>query len=409
MRITQYDRYVLDGKPVSMISLNAIDIGSGWIDLDLFADALKIPIACSSVFDPFPNLLAWLKAIVCGVERCSFLIEEEGPEKIFWAKRFYGEIYQLKLLKSYGPNKEILNVYVHRAQLIEALYGSIVRFYHSDAYNKDEHELLMIEEKFIQSTGRILLSDSHIKQLLTFKGKKLRYLFLALRHENVVWNDALNFTQNCLQWIKIVVSQKEKYTLESPYWFEKFDTGDLENKVNAIVSAAKSEVSEYGYSFSLKRFHSPLIEDFLLNQSTKDILHMDSIVFDHKIISDEKEHYLKITTYINGINFFSRHVINIFCLEASTKKSGQYALFVCTCGDEGCGGIENSPDVMVDETTITWNIYEPATYKLRFDKETLVKTISHLKKTLLHEKPLKQWEEIEYTPCMSVASFLKSA
>lgn len=409
MRITHYDRYVLDGKPVSMISLNAIDIGSGWIDLDLFADELKISIACSSVFDPFPNLLAWVEAIVCGVERCSFLIEEEGPEKIFWAKRFYGEIYQLKLLKSYGPNKEILNVYVHRAQLIEALYGSIVRFYHSDAYNRGEHELLMIEEKFMQITRRVLLSDSHIKQLLAFKGKKLRYLFLALRHENVVWNDALNFTQNCLQWIKIIVSKKEEYAHKSLYWFEKFDTDNLENKIYTIVKATKSEVKEYGYSFSLKRFHSPLIEDFLLNQSTKDILHMDSIIFEHKIINDGKEPYLKITTYINGIHFFSRHLINIFCLEASTKKSGQYALFVCTCGDEGCGGVENSPDVMVDETTITWNIYEPAAYKLRFDKETLVKTIFHLKKTLLDEKPLKQWEEIEYTPCMSVASFLKSA
>jgi len=409
MRLTKYDRDALDGKPLSTLRLELKDVGSGWIELELISDETRVPIACSSVFDPFHDFLVWLESIVLGVQRCSFLIEEEGPEKIFWAKRFYGDIYQLKILKSWGPNKEILNCYIHKAQLMEAFYGSTVKFYFSEHYNRDKHEIFTIEDKFVQNTGRKLLQDSHIQELLKFKGKSLRHLFLALKHETISWNSSLNSRQNCLQWIKMTLRKKETYAFKSIRWFETFDTDTLEDKYNAIFRSAKYEVSDYGYAFNLKRFHSVLIEHYLLNQSTKDFLHMDSLMFDYKITCEEEETYLKIIPYVNSIALFLEYAINIFCLNNATKTSGEYALFTCTCGDEGCGGIERSPQVIVDETTVTWTIYEPSSYTFQFDKETLIKTISHLKKMLLHEKSLQEWETIEYTPCTCVADFLKSA
>ncbi|WP_052435421.1 hypothetical protein [Sulfurospirillum cavolei] len=407
MRISNSEYYVLDGKPIAMLTLNATDIGSGWINLDIFADNKKITIACSSVFDPFQNLLAWLQAIICGVERCSFVIEEEGPEKIFWIRYIYGNIYQFKILKPWGPNKELLNVYVHRTQLMEALYCFIVRFYRSDAYNKAEHECVTIEDKFVQSTGHSLSSDFHIKQLLSLKGKSLRYLFLALQYEKITWDNALTFRQNCLQWMKMVSRKKEVYATKSIYWFEKFDTDDLENKVDTIMRAIYLDINDYSYCFSLKHFQSPLIEQFLLNQSASDFLHQDSIMFDYKVIKENEKSFLKITTYINNVEFFPKYVINIYYLEDLTQTSGEYPLFTCICGDEGCGGIFRSPDVLVDDNTITWNIYEPDAYTFRFDKKTLIQTIAHLKKSLLDERSCEEWKHIEYTPCSRVADFLK--
>lgn len=134
---------------------------------------------------------------------------------------------------------------------------------------------------------------------------------------------------------------------------------------------------------------------------------MDSIVFDYKMEQIGDERYLNIDTYINNKQLFPNLRINIFCLEESTQTSGEYSLLTCVCGDEGCAGIFRSPDVLVDNNTITWTIYEPIAYTFRFDKKTLIKTIAHLKKSLLNERSFKEWKRIEYTPCSCVADFLK--
>ena len=290
---------------------------------------------------------------------------------------------------------------------MEAIYCSLVRFYRSGAYNKTEHECVTIKDKFEQSTGYPLSSDFHIKQLLSLKGKSLRYLFLALQYEKITWDNALTFRQNCLQWMKMVLKKKEVYATKSIYWFDKFDTDNLEKKVHTIMCAIQSNINDYSYSFSLKNFHSSLIKEFLLNQSKNDFLHQDSIVFDYKVINGNGKPFLKVNTYINNVEFLPKHVINIFCLEDSTQISGEYPLFTCSCGDEGCAGIFRSPDVLVDDNTITWTIYEPIAYTFRFDKKTLIKTVAHLKKSLLNERSFKEWKRIEYTPCSCVADFLK--
>ena len=56
---------------------------------------------------------------------------------------------------------------------------------------------------------------------------------------------------------------------------------------------------------------------------------MDSIVFDYQVEQIEGERYLNIDTYINMERIFPKLTLNIFCLDNSVKKSGEYALFVC--------------------------------------------------------------------------------
>ncbi len=136
---------------------------------------------------------------------------------------------------------------------------------------------------------------------------------------------------------------------------------------------------------------------------------MDSIVFDYQVEQIEGEHYLNIDTYINMERIFPKLTLNIFCLDNSVKKSGEYALFVCGCGIEACGGVHKTPFVKVNETTIEWHIFQPEQRLFIFDKQTLIKDIRHLKLSLLNHTPKEVWKKVNYTALNYVGGFLKSA
>lgn len=135
---------------------------------------------------------------------------------------------------------------------------------------------------------------------------------------------------------------------------------------------------------------------------------MDRILFEYCVKKDEGNRYLSIDTYINNERIFPKLNINIFCLDNSLKESGEYPLFVCGCGDEGCGGVFRTPYVEVEEERITWFIYEPEQREFTFDKEQLTSDIRHLKRSLLNYRPSQNWYNVHYTALhKTVGYFLK--
>ena len=133
---------------------------------------------------------------------------------------------------------------------------------------------------------------------------------------------------------------------------------------------------------------------------------MDKITFDYSFSDElcigettETITYLDIKTYINSLEFFPDLSIDIFALDASLKDSGEYSLFTCGCGVAECAGIWENPNVKIEEDKIIWNIYQPEAHTFIFDKNELITSINNLKKNLLKEKTIEEWEDIEYTSC----------
>lgn len=142
---------------------------------------------------------------------------------------------------------------------------------------------------------------------------------------------------------------------------------------------------------------------------------MDKIPFDYSFSDElcigettETITYLDIKTYINSLEFFPDLCIDIFALDASLKDSGEYSLFTCGCGVAECAGIWENPNVKIEEDKIIWNIYQPEAHTFIFDKNELITSINNLKKNLLKEKTIEEWEDIEYTSCSpSMVEFLE--
>lgn len=133
---------------------------------------------------------------------------------------------------------------------------------------------------------------------------------------------------------------------------------------------------------------------------------MDKITFDYSFSDElcigettEAITYLDIKTYINSLEFFPDLSIDIFALDASLKDSGEYSLFTCGCGVAECAGIWKNPNVKIEKDKIIWNIYQPEAHTFIFDKNELTTSINNLKKNLLKEKTIEEWEDIEYTSC----------
>lgn len=105
---------------------------------------------------------------------------------------------------------------------------------------------------------------------------------------------------------------------------------------------------------------------------------------------------LIIDTFINGEQILSDYPINIYCLEESLKKSGEYYLFTCSCGDPGCAGIHELHKVLVKDNSIIWSILKPEFLYFEFDKEQITEEIETLIDTLIDLKPFHKWENYHY-------------
>ena len=62
-------------EPPVPISVDFIRCEVGWIDFRITAGNQSVVVKASEVFDPFPDLLAWLEAMAVGVQECAFIFK----------------------------------------------------------------------------------------------------------------------------------------------------------------------------------------------------------------------------------------------------------------------------------------------------------------------------------------------
>ena len=130
----------------------------GWAQLHLRLDATEATIHLSSVFDPFPELVAWGREIAEGDLPIEMEIDEEGQESVLTALRTDdAERVLLRVTRKY-ENEIMVEGVVARATLAATLKAELVRFFatefdpqHWDAGSEDEHE-----DGYVQLRERVL-------------------------------------------------------------------------------------------------------------------------------------------------------------------------------------------------------------------------------------------------------------
>ena len=65
-------------QQVENLAIKFGDCDAGWILMRLSNDECSLVVRMSHFLDPLPDMLAWLEAIVIGVQHCEFRVDEEG-------------------------------------------------------------------------------------------------------------------------------------------------------------------------------------------------------------------------------------------------------------------------------------------------------------------------------------------
>ena len=67
------------------------DCRDGWLHMEVSTENQSVTIQMSEVFDPIPDLIKWMEAILTDVMECSFELDEEGTDKRFVSRRGWNE------------------------------------------------------------------------------------------------------------------------------------------------------------------------------------------------------------------------------------------------------------------------------------------------------------------------------
>ena len=132
----------LHGHTTAMVPRND-DGAAGHIEVSTLDDAAVRTWLCASQC-PFPRFIAWLEAVVVGVQECAFQWDGEGPD---------GELRWFDLWKSgrlrvswLGKERFEREVRLNKAQMVRAFYGAFRGFVESNRYDPLDYEELTLGE-----------------------------------------------------------------------------------------------------------------------------------------------------------------------------------------------------------------------------------------------------------------------
>ena len=128
------------------LSVTFDDCDAGWITLWLSAGLRTMRISMSHLWDPLPDMLAWLEAIAVGVEKCGFAVNMEGSFMHFSATRTYvvGDWHStLHVSPSYMA--ETFELRISTRELVKKVYEAFRGFAESGVYVPREWEQVTLE------------------------------------------------------------------------------------------------------------------------------------------------------------------------------------------------------------------------------------------------------------------------
>ncbi|HEY0982852.1 hypothetical protein [Schlesneria sp.] len=149
---------MIEANNTTPITVQFKDCNVGWIEFFTVAGEVSVPIRASHIFDPFPDLIQWLHAILTGVQECSVHINQEGLYAEFLVRRLNGGTLLFRLQDRVDDllppetlstdTRELLTTRVSRRQFVEAMYNAFRDFTRSSLYRKEEWERESVMDRF---------------------------------------------------------------------------------------------------------------------------------------------------------------------------------------------------------------------------------------------------------------------
>ncbi len=128
----------------------------GWLLVSIVANGKEAQFEASELYDPFPDLIAWLEAIAEG-EFPRFLIDQEGTHLQFLtiettthrSVRFL--LAKVTRKPENEPGNALLDIEVNRRTLVDAFYGNLGRYAKSPDYKRDEWTAISLKQALERS------------------------------------------------------------------------------------------------------------------------------------------------------------------------------------------------------------------------------------------------------------------
>lgn len=133
------------------------DCEYGWITMNLTVDTYTLTVGLSHIYDPLPDMLAWLEAIIIGVEECGFNVDEESSIVKFFARKEFNSIIKPHLFTalSVTPDYDVkpLRLTLPTRELVKTFYQAFRDFVTSDSYLREHWEHITLKQVLNEQIG----------------------------------------------------------------------------------------------------------------------------------------------------------------------------------------------------------------------------------------------------------------
>lgn len=247
----------------------------GWIYFKVKAGGYEVHIRASEVFDPFPDLIAWMEAVTVGVQECAFDMEEEGPEKRFEYRKINYKKFRFRITDNY--EEILLEAFVDSKQLVSAFYNSLKGYASSDEYqkNKSEWEDELLWERMSMAGNPPVRREVVLQYLLQQKREKIIEVFFKFASFVCIsFPDAKDKGEEILRYAEYVMKPEDTETkqglVETPqYWPipEDFDAWTLDKRGQYLEECLDENVNGTKCGTRLSNIHSTIIDQFLKDRA----------------------------------------------------------------------------------------------------------------------------------------------
>ena len=242
---------------------------AGWICFTVKAGTHEVKISASEVFDPFPDLIAWLESIAIGVQECAFDMEEEGPEKRFEYRKLAYDRFRFRITDNY--QETVLEAFVDPKQLIAAFYNGIKEFSASAEYNKSEWEDELLWERMSKATTPPAKREVVLNYLLSQNREKIIDVFFKIAPVVYIsFPEAKEKNEEFSRFIDVTLDpddpEKRKGMVETPqYWPipEDFGSWQIQERTNFLEECLNENVNGTKCGTRLGDIHSEIINRYL--------------------------------------------------------------------------------------------------------------------------------------------------
>ncbi|MCP4022772.1 MAG: hypothetical protein GY729_13085 [Desulfobacteraceae bacterium] len=258
------------------VNVRYCDCNSGWIHMDLSVGDKNIYLRLSETFDPIPDLINWMEAILTDVMECAFEIDEEGNKVKFISERRWNE--RLLLTIDSGDVRIFIRTVVHRRQMLSAFYSGLKNFADSEGYIPEQWARVTLEEKIKSIISQDF--NSILDELVQMSSDKLKkFLFVVDPAYHLEWEGINDSSWKILKLYDLTMDpdnkdhEKGMVSLPSEWVIdEDYDSWSDEEKKDYIADYLKHPIDACYSGGDLKKIRSKEIEAYLSeNQTDEDI------------------------------------------------------------------------------------------------------------------------------------------